>query len=729
MSKHHWGVVLDAGSSGTRVYVYQWPTAEKVRSKSKHDTTALRKLPKIKTHEKWRMKMKPGIATWGESPELVGPDHLKELVDFALDVVPKHQIPETPIFLLATAGMRLLPEGQRAKVLENTCKYFQRNTGFQLPDCDLHVQVISGETEGLYGWIAANYLLGGFDVPEERAQGHNTYGFLDMGGASAQIAFAPNVTEAETHAEDLKLLRLRRVDGMALEYRVFVTTWLGFGANEARRKYVDGLLGAYKGERELPDPCLPVGLLVNTDGTTIEAESAEMKGKEPHLLGTGNFEECLKRTYPLLEKDKPCEDAPCLLSGMHTPAIDFDVNHFVGVSEYWHATHDVFSAVHNDKAYDFHTYSKQVATFCSRDWADIEKDLAGQKWGKSVDEKTVEKVCFKASWLINMLHNGIGVPRVGIEGAKQPDSSSHNKTNAVIDEAKDKGFLDPFQAVDEIDGTELSWTLGKIVLYASSQMPAAQDAMAVGFGSNTPGKTLPEDFQFAGGTFEQFPSHSDDPSKSQGWHDRIFSSSTSERIPGILLLLLILALIAYFLAGRPRRTSLWNQTLALLGRKPSSSKRRKPSALGRLFGSGSGKSSGPGYERVLEDGVDTEDFELLEDEHFSDGSLASASSSHDSARTGRTSGWATPAHRGLSPDFNRASPRTTGYFDGSGGGGGVNAGGSSGTPGVAGLGIVGFDKGGLLSRTESKERLAVRSRAASPVRKSPLMGELKENVD
>ncbi len=79
------------------------------------------------------------------------------------------------------------------------------------PTGDLHIQVIAGDTEGLYGWIAANYLLGGFDSPEKHmhGKGHHTYGFLDMGGASAQIAFAPNNTEAEKHANDLKLLRMR----------------------------------------------------------------------------------------------------------------------------------------------------------------------------------------------------------------------------------------------------------------------------------------------------------------------------------------------------------------------------------------------------------------------------------------------------------------------------------------------------------------------------------------
>ena len=379
MGKHRYGVMLDAGSSGSRVYIYRWLNAQAARRKG--DAKDLARLPEIKTKKKWNKKVHPGISTFGPTPELVGPDHLKELVDFALDKVPDDEVANTPIFLLATAGMRLLPDDQRAAVLENVCAYFQRNTKFQLPDCGLHIQVIPGETEGLYGWIAANYLLGGFDEPEQHdhGKGHHTYGFLDMGGASAQIAFAPNTTEAERHAEDLKLLRLRKVNGEALEYRVFVTTWLGFGANEARRRYVESLLDAYPSSQELPDPCLPHGLLVNQTGYELAPGSSELLKKQPHLIGTGTFSECLKRTYPLLEKERPCDDAPCLLNGQHTPAIDFDVNHFVGVSEYWHTTHEVFAMAHNDKAYDFHTYQKQVTDFCSREWKSIIDDVAHQK--------------------------------------------------------------------------------------------------------------------------------------------------------------------------------------------------------------------------------------------------------------------------------------------------------------------------------------------------------------
>ena len=67
--------------------------------------------------------------------------------------------------------MRLLPDIQRKNVLDSICKHVQTNTRFQAPDCDLHIQVIPGATEGLYGWVAANYLLGGFDFPKDHDHG------------------------------------------------------------------------------------------------------------------------------------------------------------------------------------------------------------------------------------------------------------------------------------------------------------------------------------------------------------------------------------------------------------------------------------------------------------------------------------------------------------------------------------------------------------------------------
>jgi golgi apyrase len=599
--------------------------------------------------------------------------------------VPKDEVEDTPIFLLATAGMRLVEASQQKALLKEICSYTRANTKFLLPDCDLHVQVIPGATEGRYGWIAANYLLGGFDSPEDHAhgKGHHTYGFLDMGGASAQIAFAPNKTEAVKHANDLTLLRMRKLNGQTEEYKVFVTTWLEFGVNEARRRYVEQLAKDHvSASKHRNDPCLPKGLKVTTKGKIITLDT-EAAVDDTILTGTGKFEECLKRTYPLLDKDAPCPDDPCLLHGVHVPSIDFDVNHFVGISEYWHTTHEIFEMAHKDKSYDFATYQERVKDFCNDDWTNIAKDISHHKWGKKVDEQTAYEVCFKASWLINVLHNGIGIPRVGLEGTS---GSGVNGTKEVIHHGKEKGFLDPFQAVNKIQNTEVSWTLGKMVLYAASQVPP-QDAQAlpVGFGSNEPG--IPTDFQYPSSA-HRFDD--DDDSFASDFHDSLFSGDSPRRIPGVLLFVFIVILAVFFLCGRERRSKLYRKFGTMLGSSPTpAGKRRRNFLAGKLpFFS---RTPSVAYERVLEEGPDDAavgDFEL--------GAMAdSDGSDEEQSKAGKSSGWATPR---FDPSGHRPGSRN----------------------GVAGNAM---DRNGLAVRTESRERLEVaaaggggRSRNGSPVR-------------
>ncbi|KJZ79404.1 hypothetical protein HIM_00873 [Hirsutella minnesotensis 3608] len=490
MGKHsQYGVILDAGSSGTRIYIYKWKHPTRAL---KHASTADKhRLPKLKL--KNSKKIHPGVSTFGNNVASVGPDHLESLVKFAISEIPASKIPKTPVFLMATAGVRFLPKLQQTSLLQGICNYLRASTDFHLPDCKTHIQVISGETEGLYGWIAANYLLGGFDRPEEHAhgKGHHTYGFLDMGGASAQIAFAPNATETAKHANDLKLVRLRRLDGSSAEYRVFTTTWLGFGANKARSRFVESLQDNYgKSVHEIPDPCMPKGLRTSLDGQSLTGTSVH----DQVLVGTGAFEECLRKTYPLLRKEVPCKDHPCLLNGQHVPVIDFDVNHFVGVSEYWHTTHGVFGK--EDAAYDVVKYQQAVMDYCNRDWGVIVASL--KRTGKKAERKSQEarEACFKASWLINMIHDGIGIPRLALDGTPIP-SPNNTHLEKTKTNAKGKGTIDPFRPVDKVDGVEVSWTLGKMVLYAAGQISPKEDSAPVGFGSNVD-SNMPPDFEHAG---------------------------------------------------------------------------------------------------------------------------------------------------------------------------------------------------------------------------------------
>ena len=653
-----------------------------------------------------------GISSFGDKPNLVGPEHLKELFDHALDIIPENAVEDTPLFLLATAGVRLLPDLQRKELLDQVCVYAQSHTKFLLPDCGLHIQVIPGETEGLYGWIAANYLLGGFDTPDEHdhGKGHHTYGFLDMGGASAQIAFAPNATEAKRHANDLKLIRMRNIDGAANEYRIFVTTWLGFGVNEARRRYTEALRqGSEAPEGELPDPCLPVGLRLTLKGDMFLPDS--VSGKEPHLIGTGKFSECISSSTPLLNKTAICDDPPCLLNGQHVPAIDFDVNHFVGVSEYWHTTHEVFEMGHKDKAYDFKTYQERVMAFCTKDWKTITEELKEHKWGEKVDEQRAAEVCFKASWLINVLHEGIGIPRIGLEDTT---GNGHNGTKEVLNKAKGKGYTDPFQAVNKIDDTEVSWTLGRMVLYAASQVPAAKaDALPVGFGSNVAG--IPDDFQLAGSIHPLFANTTLDPHQST---EHVLESKAPRRIPGFVLFLLIICIAVFLLCGKDRRSSVYHKLISLL----PFSRGGRPSRRRGIFASKTPflhSRSHEVTEHLLESGIAApEDFELgsmdgdSDDNEYSDSSAGS--------KTGKASGRATPSIR--TPKLELGGHDLVGQ--------------SSGGLGL-GISTNAMDRSGLFVRTESRERLQMlgageggRSRRGSPTRfKSPMMSPLAEYRD
>ncbi|KAN0067458.1 GDA1/CD39 (nucleoside phosphatase) family domain containing protein [Elaphomyces granulatus] len=703
MGKWRYGVILDAGSSGTRVHIYRW--LDPTRARKAAGPKELKSLPKIQSREEWTKKIHPGVSTFADTPDKVGPDHLKSVLQHALDIVPKKAVKETPVFLSATAGMRLLDNPKQEVLLDGICSYIRSNSNFLLPDCRTQIRVISGRTEGIYGWISTNYLLRSFDSPEEHdhGKGHYTYGFLDMGGASAQIAFSPNVTEAEKHANDLKLVRLRNIDGSPQEYKVFVTTWLQFGVHESRNRYVKALqnTNSASNSKELLDPCLPQALRTTLDGKTLSSE----KAPEIYLVGTGRFDECLRQTYPLLEKETPCPDEPCLLHGIHVPAIDFDVNHFIGISEYWHTTHEIFEMGHKEKVYALGTYQERVNEFCSQDWATIEKGISEHKWGKKVDQQTASGVCFKASWIINMLHNGIGIPYTG------PEHTTAASPNDTIHHSKNTEFLNPFQAVNKIGSNEVSWTLGQMVLYASFQVPpASKDILPVGFGSNTEG--IPDDFQY--------PSVEPSPMYDGGhWHDALFDGDPSRRIPGFLLFALIVVIAVFFLCGRNRRVRIYHNVKKQF--MCGGSRRHKKRIFGRklpFFG-----RSTPIYERVMEEGG--RDFELddtdkesveYESEHLSD-----SDSSGMSPRVRTPSKGSISHNPNLKFEFENGSNAGIGL--------GINQASSTSSGNVV-------DRRGLAVRTESRDHLAAlslgptmngrRSRTVSPTRshlRSPSMAD------
>lgn len=424
----------------------------------------------------------PGLSSFGDNIEGIS-TYLAPLLEHARTVIPPSLQPETPLFLLATAGMRLLPPNQQAEVLRATCHFLKFHSHFRIDNespvgpCGSSVRIITGEEEGLFGWIAINYLMDSFTGP---TGARSTYGFLDMGGASTQIAFEPDADEQDK-AQNLIDVRLRTLDGQESHHKVFVTTWLGYGTNQARERYVEKAIAEFEAsnsaEDVVLDPCLPKDLeLPETSSHT--------------LFGTGSFEQCLRQTSHLLNKDAPCPDSNCLFNGVYVPPLDFAASQFIGISEYWYSTEDVFDL---GGPYDFVQYERAASEFCARDWTDIVRQheqsrqqgtlggdgevleggevVATGKWGPQVEIPRLQMQCFKAAWIVNVLHEGLGMPRiVDPEGNISIDADGEK----VAGKAQEKGLGKPtFQSMDSVGDIAISWTLGKMVLEASKEVPAA----------------------------------------------------------------------------------------------------------------------------------------------------------------------------------------------------------------------------------------------------------------
>ncbi|KAI8851882.1 nucleoside phosphatase family-domain-containing protein [Chytridium lagenaria] len=343
-----YGIVIDAGSSGSRVLVYSWVDPILMKNVGMKGVIQIEKGTK-------------GISSLETDPSIeMVTEYLHPLLKFSASIVPKAKLSSTPIYLFATAGMRLVHKDARESILQNACKAAMRAGFSVLRGCESHFRVISGKTEGIFGWLTVNYLKGGFSGPVS-----STFGFLDMGGASTQIAFEPDAQQKEKHSGDL-------TSEKNLQYNVFSTTFLGFGVNEARKTYLNNLSDLRNGNKS-PSQQLPL--------TTKIPHSHNAS----HILGTGSLDECVALQAPLLNKTRACDLDPCFFNGVHGPVAKFSEGKpFLAASEYFYTPHSIYDLP--------------------------DGPLSLKKWS-NVDIKRVQMQCFKSAWLLTVLHEGLGAPK------------------------------------------------------------------------------------------------------------------------------------------------------------------------------------------------------------------------------------------------------------------------------------------------------------------------------
>ncbi|XP_025216099.1 ectonucleoside triphosphate diphosphohydrolase 2 isoform X2 [Theropithecus gelada] len=230
-----YGIVLDAGSSHTSMFIYKWPA-------DKENDTGI-----VGQHSSCDVPG-GGISSYADNPSGAG-QSLVGCLEQALRDVPKERHAGTPLYLGATAGMRLLnltnPEASTSVLTAVT------HTLTQYPFDFRGARILSGQEEGVFGWVTANYLLENFIkygwVGRWFRPRKGTLGAMDLGGASTQITFE-TTSPAEDRASEVQL----RLYGQ--HYRVYTHSFLCYGRDQVLQRLLASALQTHSFH-----PCWPRG--------------------------------------------------------------------------------------------------------------------------------------------------------------------------------------------------------------------------------------------------------------------------------------------------------------------------------------------------------------------------------------------------------------------------------------------------------------------------------------
>lgn len=219
-------IVVDAGSSGSREYIYYYDQAKG------NGLNSVKEVAKL--------KVEPGMSVIASSRDpKVLENYLQPMARFALENIPSAEQKQTTLTWYATAGMRLISPVRQAKTYLAIQNWFTTKTPFKIRD----IKTIPGQQEGAFMWLSSNYTT-------HSLLDRTPHAILDMGGASTQIVF--NRTDQKQANVTVKL--------NDKSYYLFSHSFLGLGRNEARNQFAN-TAACFAKNYPLPNGHLGVGNL------------------------------------------------------------------------------------------------------------------------------------------------------------------------------------------------------------------------------------------------------------------------------------------------------------------------------------------------------------------------------------------------------------------------------------------------------------------------------------
>jgi GDA1/CD39 (nucleoside phosphatase) family len=129
------GMMIDAGSQGTRIHVYEFEARVLSKKRDTEDAVAGKKISIPTTDTRWTNRLSPGLDSFAfidDDNEMIDAvsEYLSPLIEFAERVLieKRHLWNSYPIYLKATGGLRALPRPYRIRLITAVRTIFQNST-------------------------------------------------------------------------------------------------------------------------------------------------------------------------------------------------------------------------------------------------------------------------------------------------------------------------------------------------------------------------------------------------------------------------------------------------------------------------------------------------------------------------------------------------------------------------------------------------------------------------
>lgn len=297
-----YGLMIDAGSTGSRIHTYSFTRA----SGGKLDLL----------HEDFH-PIRPGLSSYKDDPQRAA-DSLKPLLNRAMSRVPKAARAATPIVLRATAGLRMVGEESANAILAKV-RILLRSSEFRF-DSDHWATILAGNEEGVYSWITVNYLL------DRTAT--NTVGTLEMGGGSAQVAFVPRNETTRNNSGNCSL-GSEHISFKGAQLPLYTASHLNFGLQKGRAV----ALGKFEEIGKLSgNPCI-------NKGESIEIELPfDGSHRKISMSGSGDYGKCKQLIDDTVMKPAMGALCSCDVCTYHAAAQPRAIQEYVAIAFYLERT-------------------------------------------------------------------------------------------------------------------------------------------------------------------------------------------------------------------------------------------------------------------------------------------------------------------------------------------------------------------------------------------------------